>query len=665
MNRKKGKTEAVSAEPGYDARFAALTWDDLECFAGTRSVKRGKSYVSSVSRICIDGKGAVIASVQGREEYATKVWFGEDGKIHSDCSCPVGFSCKHAVALALKVIDEVKSGRKPAMIEADDERLEEFLSIDEDFDEDSGEDGEGKAGESGVSARAPRQKPDPVLDYLLGLKPDAAKDLLVEIAAQFGVVRTELLRRIELAKSDVDALADKAKKAIRDATATACRFYVWGDRDRSIYPDYGEAKRFLERLLELKAYDKLIALADYLTKRAVAQMEMSENDEGQIGYEADTCMEVIAKAVMLSSMSDVDKILWFHNLHGKDEYCFYEDIKGVWGAPKSCDRAAWAEVADVLSKELASQGDVGDGFSIHWRHLSSEIEDALRFAGRRDEVMDFTKRAVAKTGDYNTLVKDLVEAGEFKEAKEWCFRGIKEQGDYGKRELRSRLIEIAEREKNPTDACSYAADAFFDSPWRDSYEELMLAARKAGVYEQVHKGALDFLEKGVFPWEARKSRWPLPKLLEPCRDRNTEFPRIDILIDAALMEDRLEDAIKWYASKGRPAENSRSYLFRGTEGDQGWAVAEKVADRFPDDAISIWLGLIAANRGKTGNCYYDQIGHALSSMRPVMERTGRLGEWKALLTEIRTTDKGKRNLMKILDGIERGPQPPTPIIMDR
>ena len=665
MKRKNGKTAAASAEPEYDARFAALTWDDLENFAGTRSVKRGKGYVSCVSGICVDGKGAVIASVQGREDYATKVWFGDDGKLHSDCSCPVGFACKHAVALTLKVIDEVKAGRKPVMVAADDERLEEFLSADDDFDEDSDEDEEGKSGTRGVSARAPRQKQDPVLAYLLGLKPDAAKDLLVEIAAQFDEVRTELRRRIELAKSDVDTLADKAKKAIRDVTATACRIYVWGDRDRSIYPDYGEAQQFLERLLELKAYDKLIALADYLTKRAVAQMEMSENDEGEIGYEADTCMEVIAKAVMRSSMSDVDKILWFHNLHDKDEYCFYEDIKGTWGAPKSCATSAWAEVADVLSKELSSQGDVGNGISIHGRHLSSEIEAALRFAGRRAEVLDFKKRAVAKTGDYDTLVQDLIEGGDLKEAKEWCFLGIKEQGDYGKRELRSRLIEIAEREKNPIDACSYAADAFFDSPWRDSYEKLMVAARKADVYEQVHKVALDFLEKGVLPWEMKKSRWPLPKLLEPSRDRNTEFPCIDILIDVALMEDRLEDAIKWYASKNKPTTNYHSYLYRGTEGDQGWAVAEKVAARFPDDAISIWLGLIAANRGKTGNCYYEQIALALINMRPVMKRAGRLDEWKALIVEIRTTDKGKRNLMKILDGIERGPQPPMPIITDR
>ena len=68
MKRGKGNAEAASAEPEYDARFAALTWDDLEHFADERSVKRGKGYVSRVSRICVDGKGAVIASVQGRDE---------------------------------------------------------------------------------------------------------------------------------------------------------------------------------------------------------------------------------------------------------------------------------------------------------------------------------------------------------------------------------------------------------------------------------------------------------------------------------------------------------------------------------------------------------------------------------------------------------------------
>ena len=36
--------------------------------------------------------------------YVTKVWFDRDGNLHSYCSCPVGFECKHAVALALKVI---------------------------------------------------------------------------------------------------------------------------------------------------------------------------------------------------------------------------------------------------------------------------------------------------------------------------------------------------------------------------------------------------------------------------------------------------------------------------------------------------------------------------------------------------------------------------------
>lgn len=68
MKRKNGKTAAASAEPEYDARFAALTWDDLEYFADTRSVKRGKGYVSRVSGICVDGKGEAMRTLEMRME---------------------------------------------------------------------------------------------------------------------------------------------------------------------------------------------------------------------------------------------------------------------------------------------------------------------------------------------------------------------------------------------------------------------------------------------------------------------------------------------------------------------------------------------------------------------------------------------------------------------
>ncbi len=82
--------------------------------------------------------------------------------------------------------------------------------------------------------------------------------------------------------------------------------------------------------------------------------------------------------------------------------------------------------------------------------------------------------------------------------------------------------------------------------------------------------------------------------------------------------------------------------------------ADNVSKELPEDAIAIWHGLIKANLGKVGNSYYDQIGKALKCMRPVMEQQGKRSEWDALISELRQTEKSKRNLMKVLDEVVSG-----------
>lgn len=666
---------SAESDPGknelaYDGRFASLTWKDLESFAGKKSVSRGKGYVAEVSKIRQDDSGAVIASVQGGQEYATKVWFGDDGKLNSYCTCPVGFDCKHAVALALKVIDEIKKGKKPMPLDADDERLEELSLYNEDYDEeedeyDEEEDNGDFEEETRVTAPNPaKSKPgnDPVNDYIDSLSADGCRELLREIADGFGAVRTELQRRITLAKSDVGTLAAKAKAAIRDATAYACRFYHWGDRDRSIYPDYSEARRFLERLLELKAYDKLIALSDYLSQRAVNQMLMSEHDEGQIGNEAEECMEVIAKAVARSAMPDVDKILWFRKLHDGDEYCFYEQIKGVWDSPKAVAKSAWSKVADVLARELSSQGNVGSDISFSGMKLSGMVEDALRFAGREGEVVEFRKKTVAKTGDYESLVKELIAGERFKEARDWCLRGLKKDFARHAQPLRELMIDIAGRLGDKAETCAYIADCFFDAPSLDKYKKLAAAARHARVHDAVRRDVLRFLETGVLPWDEKKNLWPLPLTGSTKVSRYETFPLYDLLVEIALDEGRLEDAVGFYKADRGGAKRNAWYWQRGADGDQGWMVAEKVSEKLPEEAIAIWRGLIASNRGKVGNGYYYLIGEALRQMRPVMERLGKLEEWKGQIADLRQTQKSKRNLMKVLDEVEFGRPPDSPII---
>src|SRR4051794_35945477 len=86
-----------------DAGWAALTWDDLTDWAGSRSVQRGRTYQRGgrLKDLRISADGALLATVTGTHRYATTVSLDADKKgrsLDSACTCPLGSRCKHAVA---------------------------------------------------------------------------------------------------------------------------------------------------------------------------------------------------------------------------------------------------------------------------------------------------------------------------------------------------------------------------------------------------------------------------------------------------------------------------------------------------------------------------------------------------------------------------------------
>ena len=60
--------------------FTNLTWDDLNEWAGSKIVTRGRSYQRQgrVSALAVTTDSALIAWVDGSERYATKVAMDED-----------------------------------------------------------------------------------------------------------------------------------------------------------------------------------------------------------------------------------------------------------------------------------------------------------------------------------------------------------------------------------------------------------------------------------------------------------------------------------------------------------------------------------------------------------------------------------------------------------
>ena len=67
-------------------------------------------------------EGGLVAWVQGSERYATRVFLRAD-QLVSDCTCPYGSSCKHAVAVALAYLARSEQAQPLPVVPASDPRL--------------------------------------------------------------------------------------------------------------------------------------------------------------------------------------------------------------------------------------------------------------------------------------------------------------------------------------------------------------------------------------------------------------------------------------------------------------------------------------------------------------------------------------------------------------
>ena len=117
--------------------FKQLTWSDINAWAGDTITSRGRSYQSdgSVQDLAFSHDGGLLAWVQGTERYATLVDI-EHENLTSDCTCPYGGTCKHAVAVVLEYLEKVKKNTKVPIANQNDRRMSLLSGITADTSED-------------------------------------------------------------------------------------------------------------------------------------------------------------------------------------------------------------------------------------------------------------------------------------------------------------------------------------------------------------------------------------------------------------------------------------------------------------------------------------------------------------------------------------------------
>jgi uncharacterized Zn finger protein len=296
-----------------------------------------------------------------------------------------------------------------------------------------------------------------------------------------------------------------------------------------------------------------------------------------------------------------------------------------------------------------------DDFSrrYHRDRLSDWLLLALEQAGRQDEIIPLCEREAEKTGSYVRLVNYLISDNRREEAEHWIHEGItatQKQWPGIASRLRTMLREIREKENDWLSVAAFRAEDFFTQPSLKTFEELHKASEKAGVWPDVKKAAMRYLETGNLPGTAKTPTipaWPLPGtgLAEVMDNRQERFPMTGTLIDIAIHEEKPDEVIRWYDHRKQESVGWGQTWFQENE------IARAIADTYPDRAIAIWKrlaeGMIAQAKPKA----YETAAEFLRHVHRVLRKLGREKEWQSYLVELRQTNARKRRLLEILDNL--------------
>ena len=657
-------------EKNLKSRLLSLTWDELCAWSDPRSVARGKGYLSRVGAPVLFPDGALVAEVHGTDDYYTKLALDADGQLRGVCSCPVGFRCKHCVALALAAAKRLKAGgdfpeadlatrrwkRVAEELEGLDDDLDMDGDLDDDWEDESSEKRRGSAsapssaGSDGGRTTDTRKRSDIVSDHLASLDEAELRALVDELLSACGDVRPYLKHKLEMARASTAELVRKARQAIKDATSA---YYDRWDRydGHDEIPDYSLVQECFARIKEAGDVRSLMELGDLLKRRANDQEERSNDEDGEIGSQVSACMDIVAEAVMSSDMDVLAKVKWEEGIRADDSFCVLDDMEVSYRTALKASEKDWGVIADYLERKASDEGD-----SV-WesRAVRSRLCEALARAGRTEASVDCLKKATADdVGAFVELADLLCRLGRRPEAEEWCRKGLAEGAErpdaYAVNGLRTKLRELLVLDRDWKAVAASDLDAFLARPYIGDYRTLRESCTKARCWPRVRDFVLAFLETGRAPSGA-EARGPLPRTGLPLP--KGAKPDLPALLEIALEEKRGTDAWTLYERLRREAKGAAGGFGHLLDGF-GWRVADAVAKELPEESLKIWEEQIRANVASAHESCYQVICKALGKMRPVMTRLGKGDAWKARVAELRAEYKRRRNFVAMLDALASG-----------
>jgi uncharacterized Zn finger protein len=624
---------------------ARIALSQLRAWAGEAVFKRGQDYEvrGRVRELAATAEGALVAWVQGSQRYATRVTLRPD-QLATDCTCPYGGTCKHAVAVALAYLSRPEQAPPLPIVPATDPRLvllERQAAAAAMLDS-----------QAALSVQ-PGAEPahEPALQAFLTAHTQAELvALLIELAQRFPEVRDALAVRQMLSSDDAGQLEAEVLGRIIAASAEPDWHNRWDDDGNT--PDYGPVYDGLKLLLDRGHADAVVRLGEHLLEAGIGQVEQS-HDEGETAIAVASCLSVVFKALPSSSLEPAEQITWAIDALLRDSYDLCHGAQEVLKQPYP--PAAWSTVADVLLSRLDSlPAAVGDFLREYRRRQVTDLAIlALKEAGRDDEIIPLCEREAQAGSGYQRLVERLLAAGRSAEAEQWARTGIvatARQHPGIASALREVLCTLRGEAGDWAMVAALRAEVFFDSPSLAALRALEAAAERAEVGREVRAAALHYLETGQPPQRVARSvggaslpAWPLPDTGIPPAERHhpLQFPQLGLLIELAIGAGRPADVLRWY--------DRRSAVRYAHLNDD--TVADAVAQAYPERAAAIWQQLAEGRIAQTSPAAYEEAALFLRKLRRVWAEHGKAKEWRSYVEGLRAMNRRKRRLMETLDAL--------------
>ncbi|REK90748.1 hypothetical protein DY245_08375 [Streptomyces inhibens] len=441
-----------------------------------------------------------------------------------------------------------------------------------------------------------------------------SKDELLALVRELIGEDRQLRRRLELRAASVrgDLAAVRARiRELLDIGPFAQYGYVEYADARAYADQAGQAVSAIGALTGSGRAADAIVLAREAMKMLAQAVESVDDSDGWLGQVGAGLADAHLDACRAARPDQGELARWLvgHALGELDDGLTdidpldYEDVLGEEGMAAlrklaveawQGNRRGWAE--KYLMERLAKAGgDVDAVIAVHAADLSPNGHTHL------------------------VIARELDTARRPDEALRWAERGVQEARDLAAVDtaLVDHLCDRYAQADRLADAVALRRDHFGARRTLLTYQQLRAAARAADCWPAEREGALALLRADA---GRRQQGW-------------YGGP---VLVDA-LLDDKDADAA-WQAA-----------IETGAHDRQWLTLADQARATRPADALGVYLRLAEPLTKQTGNAVYEQFVSLLLSIRDCHRRLGSPEEFTEYITALRTAQKRKRNLMRLMD----------------